>query len=250
MVASAQRLASEVGVDGAEKGRQRRRCGGGGRLRAGGGLPAAGNLGGGGFMTIVFADGRKTFIDFREKAPLKATRDMYLGPDGEVVKGLSTRGYLVGRRARHGRRPRICAREIRDAVRAPTLIDPAIGYAENGFTLDDGDALPLDVGGAGAAQRPGRGRDLPQRRPAVRGRRAAGAEESRAHAARDPRARRRPGSTKARSATAIVAADAEGRRAHHRRGSAARSSRANCRRSPATIAATPSSPRRRRVRAA
>src|SRR5687767_6008827 len=57
--------------------------------------PAAGNLGGGGFMTIQLADGRKTFLDFREKAPLKATPNMYLGPDGNVVKGLSTRGHLA-----------------------------------------------------------------------------------------------------------------------------------------------------------
>jgi gamma-glutamyltranspeptidase/glutathione hydrolase len=40
--------------------------------------PAAGNLGGGGFMHPRLADGRKTFIDFREKAPLAATRGMYL----------------------------------------------------------------------------------------------------------------------------------------------------------------------------
>jgi choloylglycine hydrolase len=47
--------------------------------------PAAGNLGGGGFMTIQLADGRKTFFDFREKAPLAATANMYLGPDGTVL---------------------------------------------------------------------------------------------------------------------------------------------------------------------
>ena len=40
--------------------------------------PAAGNLGGGGFMTLQLADGRKTFIDFRETAPLAATADMFL----------------------------------------------------------------------------------------------------------------------------------------------------------------------------
>jgi gamma-glutamyltranspeptidase/glutathione hydrolase len=104
--------------------------------------PAAGNLGGGGFMTIVFADGRKTFIDFREKAPLKATRDMYLGPDGEVVKGLSTRGALaiavpgtVGgleyAREKYGSLPRA------------ELIDPAIKLAQDGFALDYGDVFPL-----------------------------------------------------------------------------------------------------------
>src|SRR3954463_14538859 len=40
--------------------------------------PAAGNLGGGGFITLQLADGRKTFIDFRETAPLAATANMYL----------------------------------------------------------------------------------------------------------------------------------------------------------------------------
>src|SRR5437868_14145638 len=40
--------------------------------------PYAGNLGGGGFMLIRFADGRSTFVDFRERAPGKASPDMYL----------------------------------------------------------------------------------------------------------------------------------------------------------------------------
>lgn len=44
--------------------------------------PSAGNLGGGGFMLIRLADGRMTFLDFRERAPLRATRDMYLDKDG------------------------------------------------------------------------------------------------------------------------------------------------------------------------
>ena len=48
--------------------------------------PAAGNLGGGGFMLIRLADGRTAFFDFREAAPGKASRDMYLGPDGNPTK--------------------------------------------------------------------------------------------------------------------------------------------------------------------
>jgi gamma-glutamyltranspeptidase/glutathione hydrolase len=56
--------------------------------------PAAGNIGGGGFMLIRFADGRTTFLDFRERAPEKASRDMYLGPNGKP-----TRDSLVGYRA-------------------------------------------------------------------------------------------------------------------------------------------------------
>ncbi len=44
--------------------------------------PSAGNLGGGGFMLIRFADGKSSFLDFRERGPASASHDMYLGPDG------------------------------------------------------------------------------------------------------------------------------------------------------------------------
>ena len=100
--------------------------------------PAAGNLGGGGFMTIQLADGRKTFIDFREKAPLAATPNMYLDSAGNVIKGLSTKGHLAVAvpgsvagleyaRTKYGTRSR------------GALIAPAIGFAERGFMLDEGD---------------------------------------------------------------------------------------------------------------
>jgi len=138
MVVTAHKLATEVGV---------------GILKRGGNAvdaavavgytlavvyPAAGNLGGGGFMTIQLADGRKTFIDFREKAPLAATPNMYLDSAGNVIKGLSTKGHLAVAvpgsvagleyaRAKYGTRSR------------GALIAPAIGFAERGFTLDDGD---------------------------------------------------------------------------------------------------------------
>jgi len=48
--------------------------------------PFAGNLGGGGYMLIRFADGRTTFIDFREKAPEKASHDMYLDASGKLTR--------------------------------------------------------------------------------------------------------------------------------------------------------------------
>ncbi len=48
--------------------------------------PSAGNLGGGGFMLIRLANGKTTFLDFREEAPQKASRDMYIGPDGNPTK--------------------------------------------------------------------------------------------------------------------------------------------------------------------
>ena len=49
--------------------------------------PAAGNLGGGGFMLVRLADGRTTFFDFRERAPAMATHDMYLDAGGKVTRG-------------------------------------------------------------------------------------------------------------------------------------------------------------------
>lgn len=56
--------------------------------------PSAGNLGGGGFMLIRLADGRTSFIDFRERAPGAASRNMYIGPDGKA-----TQDSVVGYRA-------------------------------------------------------------------------------------------------------------------------------------------------------
>ncbi|MFL2700273.1 MAG: gamma-glutamyltransferase [Gammaproteobacteria bacterium] len=59
-------------------------------------LPRAGNIGGGGFMVMHDASSKRSFsIDYREKAPLKASRDMYLNQDGTVNTSRSTLGYLA-----------------------------------------------------------------------------------------------------------------------------------------------------------
>jgi gamma-glutamyltranspeptidase/glutathione hydrolase len=55
--------------------------------------PAAGNIGGGGFMLIRLADGNTTFLDYRETAPGKATRDMYIAKDGKLDEEASVIGY-------------------------------------------------------------------------------------------------------------------------------------------------------------
>jgi gamma-glutamyltranspeptidase/glutathione hydrolase len=55
--------------------------------------PAAGNIGGGGFMLVRMADGRTNFLDYRETAPGKATRDMYIKPDGKLDTEASVIGY-------------------------------------------------------------------------------------------------------------------------------------------------------------
>ena len=138
MVVTAQHLATRIGVDVLKRGGNAIDA----AVAVGYALavtyPAAGNLGGGGFMTIRFADGRNTFLDFREKAPRAASRDMFLDKNGNVIQGLSTTGWLaVGvpgtvsgleyARKKYGTMPR------------QALIDPAIKLAENGFTLDQGD---------------------------------------------------------------------------------------------------------------
>ncbi len=105
--------------------------------------PAAGNLGGGGFMTIELADGRKTFLDFRETAPKGATANMYLDKDGNVIKGLSTKGHLaVGVPGSVAGME--YAREKYGTMKRADVIAPALQLAEDGFVLDRGDVQMLD----------------------------------------------------------------------------------------------------------
>jgi gamma-glutamyltranspeptidase/glutathione hydrolase len=138
MVVSAQHLATKVGVDILKRGGSAIDA----AVAVGYALavvyPAAGNLGGGGFMTIRFADGRKTFLDFREKAPRAARRDMYLDKDVNVIKGLSTIGWLaVGVPGTVSGLE--YARNKYGTMTLAALIEPAIELAEDGFILDQGD---------------------------------------------------------------------------------------------------------------
>src|SRR5574339_888462 len=57
--------------------------------------PSAGNIGGGGFMIVRTAKGRVTAFDYRERAPLRSTREMYLGSDGQILRELTDTGYLA-----------------------------------------------------------------------------------------------------------------------------------------------------------
>ncbi|MFN2344018.1 MAG: gamma-glutamyltransferase, partial [Desulfonatronovibrio sp.] len=58
-------------------------------------LPRAGNIGGGGFMVLHTDDGEINTLDFREKAPTRATRNMYLDEDGEFISDKSKVGGLA-----------------------------------------------------------------------------------------------------------------------------------------------------------
>ncbi len=61
--------------------------------------PAAGNIGGGGFMLVRLADGRASFLDYREVAPGKATRDMYIGADGKLIPDDNVTSSVLGYRS-------------------------------------------------------------------------------------------------------------------------------------------------------
>ena len=139
MVVTAQHLATEVGVDVLKKGGNAIDA----AVAVGYALavvyPAAGNLGGGGFMTIQLADGRKTFLDFREKAPLAATPDMYLDAAGNVIKGSTTMGYLAVAVPGTVSGLEMALARYGTMSRAEVMA-PAIRYAEQGFVLDQGDA--------------------------------------------------------------------------------------------------------------
>ncbi|MFG0851724.1 gamma-glutamyltransferase [Pseudomonas sp. FYR_2] len=95
--------------------------------------PEAGNIGGGGFMTL-FVDGKPYFLDYREVAPKAATRDMYLDDKGEVIENLSlvgvraagVPGTVMGLWEAHKKFGKLPWSE---------LLTPAIGYAKNGFKV-------------------------------------------------------------------------------------------------------------------
>jgi gamma-glutamyltranspeptidase/glutathione hydrolase len=142
MVVSAQRLASAVGADILAHGGNAVDA----AVAVGYALavvyPEAGNLGGGGFMTLRLADGHADFLDFREKAPLAATATMFLGADGQPDHTASTRSWravgvpgsplgLEAARTRYGTMTRA------------QLMAPAIKLARDGFVLQPADVALL-----------------------------------------------------------------------------------------------------------
>jgi gamma-glutamyltranspeptidase/glutathione hydrolase len=104
--------------------------------------PFAGNIGGGGFMLVRMADGETHFIDFREKAPAKATEKMYQDANGNVVPGLSTLGYkAVG--VPGSVRGMAYAESHFGKLGLKRVIAPAIRLAREGFPLDWAEARRL-----------------------------------------------------------------------------------------------------------
>src|SRR5580698_6841128 len=105
--------------------------------------PAAGNIGGGGFMLARMADGRTTFFDYREVAPAKATRDMYIKTDRTLDKELSVIGYksvavpgtVAGLEL---------ALKTYGKLKLADVLAPAIHLAEDGFPVSEKLARQLD----------------------------------------------------------------------------------------------------------
>ena len=105
--------------------------------------PSAGNIGGGGFMVIRLNDGSIHSLDFREKAPNSAHRDMYLNDDGTIVKRLSLDGHLsVGV---PGTVDGMCkGHQQFGSLSWEELIQPSIELAQNGFALTQLEAEGLN----------------------------------------------------------------------------------------------------------
>jgi gamma-glutamyltranspeptidase/glutathione hydrolase len=106
--------------------------------------PSAGNIGGGGFMLVRFADGRATFLDFRERAPESASRNMYLDASGKATEDSvvgyraagvpgSVRGFEYASK-KWGRKP------------WADVVAPAVALAEKGFPVSYGFANSLRGG--------------------------------------------------------------------------------------------------------
>src|SRR6266403_1488754 len=98
--------------------------------------PAAGNIGGGGFMLVRLAGGKTTFFDYREMAPDKATRDMYIKPDGKLDEQASTIGYrsvaVPGTVAGLA-----LALKTHGTMKLADVMQPSIRLAEQGFPVSE-----------------------------------------------------------------------------------------------------------------
>jgi gamma-glutamyltranspeptidase/glutathione hydrolase len=101
-------------------------------------LPQAGNLGGGGFMVIRMADGQTTAIDFRERAPSAATRNMYLDASGNVVPERSRTGALAVGVPGTPAGLLMALETYGSGTMSPRkVIEPAIALAEDGFVVHE-----------------------------------------------------------------------------------------------------------------
>ncbi len=134
MVASDDRLASSVGVEVMKQGGNAVDAAVATGFALAVTFPEAGNLGGGGYMVIRMASGRVAAIDYRETAPLAATRDMYIGADGKLTgesvigpRASGVPGAVAGMVEAHRRF---------GVLPLAKVLAPAIRLASEGFVVD------------------------------------------------------------------------------------------------------------------
>lgn len=143
MVVSAHPLASEVGISILKKGGNAVDAGIATHLALAVVYPAAGNIGGGGFMLLRDAKGKFDALDFRETAPLAATTNMYLDKKGNIIKALSTEGHLAA-----GVPGTVAglveAHKKYGKLDWKTLVQPSVELARNGFLLTEKEAEGLN----------------------------------------------------------------------------------------------------------
>ena len=136
MVASDELLASEAGVEILKRGGNAVDAAVATAIALAVVEPAAGNIGGGGFMLVHLANGTTNFFDYREVAPGKATRDMYVGADGKLDNAASTIGY------RSVAVPGTVAGlalvlKTHGTMNLSVVMSPAIRLAEQGFPISE-----------------------------------------------------------------------------------------------------------------
>ncbi len=140
-VVSANALASMVGVEMLKKGGNAVDAAIATQLALAVVYPGAGNIGGGGFMVAHLSNGKNITIDFREKAPEKASRNMYLDANGNAQTDLSQNGHLSS--GVPGTIAGVFAELKYARLPFKKLIQPAIDLAEKGFAITRAEARDL-----------------------------------------------------------------------------------------------------------
>jgi gamma-glutamyltranspeptidase / glutathione hydrolase len=141
-VVSAHPLASKVGVAILKKGGNAFDAAIATQLALAVVYPGAGNIGGGGFMIAVTNKGEQVALDYREKAPGSASRDMYLDKEGNAQTELSQNGHLAS--GVPGTVAGLFSAHAYAKLPFKQLIQPAIDLAEKGFVITEAEARSLN----------------------------------------------------------------------------------------------------------